>query len=62
MAFESPLLEAEAIDASSFFEESSRFSVSGVPATIINDGAGEVVGAVPEVALLAEIQRAVETK
>jgi hypothetical protein len=61
MAFESPMIEAEAIDASAFFEESAKFSVSSVPVTIINEGARSIVGAVPEVALLSEIQRLVES-
>jgi hypothetical protein len=36
-----------------------RFNVSGVPQTTINEGAGTVVGAVPEGNLMAEILRAV---
>lgn len=58
MAMESPLVEAEMVEAMEFPELSSRFKVSGVPQTTINAGAGTVVGAMPEDRLLAEILRA----
>lgn len=58
MALESPMIEAEMVEATEFSELSNRFSVSGVPQTTINVGAGMVVGAVPEVQLLEEIQKA----
>jgi hypothetical protein len=57
MALESPLVEAEMVEAMEFPELSDRFNVSGVPQTTINAGAGTVVGAVPEAYLVAEIQR-----
>ena len=57
MALESPWIQAETIEATEFPELSSRHAVSGVPQTTINDGAGRVVGAVPEDQLLAEILR-----
>ena len=57
MAMESPMIEAEGIEAMEFPEISDRFGVSGVPQTTINLGAGTAVGAVPEDHLLAEIQR-----
>ena len=59
MALESPMVEAEMVEATEFPELSKRFHVSGVPQTTINAGAGTVVGAVPEDQLLKEIQRAV---
>jgi hypothetical protein len=59
MALESPWIEAESIEATEFPDLSERFNVSGVPQTTINDGAGTVVGAVPEEYLLAEIQRVI---
>jgi len=59
MAMESPMVEAEMVEATEFPELSQRFGVSGVPHTIINEGAGTVVGALPEENLLAEIIRAV---
>lgn len=58
MALESPLVEAEMVEAMEFPELSNRHDVSGVPHTTINDGAGHVIGAVPEEHLLSEIMRA----
>lgn len=60
MALESPLVEAEMIEAMEFPELSNRHDVSGVPQTSINDGAGRLVGAAPESYLVAEIQRALK--
>lgn len=57
LAMESPLIEAEMVEATEFPELSNRYHVSGVPQTTINYGAGTVVGAVPESHLLAEILR-----
>lgn len=57
MALESPLVEAEMVEATEFPELSDRFGVSGVPHTTINSGAGTVIGAAPEEHLLAEIMR-----
>lgn len=62
MALESPLVEAEMVEAMEFQELANRHQVSGVPQTTINDGAGMVVGAVPEGHLLAEIARVVGAK
>lgn len=59
MALESPMVEAEMVEAMEFPELSNRFRVSGVPQTTINQGAGMVVGAVPEDNLVAEIVRAI---
>lgn len=56
-AMENPLIQAEMIEATEFQEISQKHGVSGVPQTTINDGAGMVVGAVPESHLLAEILR-----
>lgn len=58
MAMESPLVQAEMVEAIEFPELSERFNVSGVPQTTINGGAGTVIGAVPESHLIAEILRA----
>jgi len=60
MALESPMVEAEMVEAMEFPELSNRFGVSGVPQTTINAGAGTVIGAMPEDNLLAEIQRALK--
>ena len=51
------MVEAEMVEAIEFPALSDRHHVSGVPQTTINDGAGTVVGAVPEEHLLAEIMR-----
>jgi glutaredoxin-like protein len=60
-AMENPaMIRAEGVEAMEFAELSEQFQVSGVPDTIINSGAGRVVGAVPEGHLLDEIRRAVQ--
>jgi glutaredoxin-like protein len=58
MALESPWVESEMVEASEFFDLANEFNVSGVPHTIINHGAGSVVGAAPEEMLVQEIQKA----
>jgi glutaredoxin-like protein len=59
MAMENPqMIRAEGVDAMEFPELADRFNVRGVPQTVINSGAGIVVGAVPEQNLLAEITKA----
>ncbi len=58
MAMESSLVQAEMVESMEFPELSRRFGVSGVPQTTINMGKGRVVGAVPEGALLQELQNA----
>ena len=55
MAMESSLVQAEMVEAMEFPELSSKHGVSGVPQTTINHGARNVVGAVPEQQLFAEI-------
>lgn len=57
-ALESPLVEAEMVEAMEFPELAHRFEVSGVPQTTINMGAGTVVGAAPEQNLVDEIRTA----
>jgi glutaredoxin-like protein len=59
-ALESPLVEAEMIEAMEFPELADRFAVSGVPQTTINMGAGTIVGSAPEQNLVAEIRAALE--
>ena len=59
MAMENPsMIRAEGVEATEFPELANQFSVSGVPQTTINAGAGTVIGAVPENQLLSEIMRA----
>ncbi len=54
MAMENPqMIRAEGVEATEFPELANRFNVRGVPQTVINSGAGSVVGAVPEQNLLA---------
>ena len=61
MAMENPqMIRAEGVEATEFPELADRFNVRGVPQTVINSGAGIVVGAVPEQNLLAEIMRALQ--
>jgi len=60
MAIESPMVQAEMIDAIEFLELSDRYAVSGVPQTTINDGAAHVIGAVPEQRLLMELRQVLE--
>jgi len=61
MAMENPqMIRAEGVEATEFPELANRFNVRGVPQTVINSGAGSVVGAVPEQNLLAEIMRVLQ--
>ena len=61
MAMENPqMIRAEGVEATEFPELANRFNVRGVPQTVINSGAGSVVGAVPEQNLMAEIMRALQ--
>jgi len=61
MAMENPqMIRAEGVEATEFPELANRFNVRGVPQTVINSGAGSLVGAAPEQNLLAEIQRALQ--
>jgi predicted DsbA family dithiol-disulfide isomerase len=62
MAMESPMVQAEMVEAMEFPELADRYDVSGVPQTTINEGAANVVGAVPESYLLKEIQQMLERK
>ena len=58
LALESPMIQAEMIEANEFYDLAIRYNVSGVPHTVINNGAGVVLGAVPEEYLLQEVKRA----
>lgn len=61
MAMENPqMIRAEGVEAMEFPDLANQFNVQGVPQTVINSGAGMVVGAVPEQNLLAEIMRALQ--
>lgn len=58
LAKESSFITAEAVEAMEFQSLSDQFAVSGVPHTVINYGAGNVVGAVPESVLIDHIKKA----
>jgi protein-disulfide isomerase len=60
MAMENPLIKAEMIEANEFYDLAVQYNVSGVPQTNVNEGAGVIVGAVPEDYLLQEIKRAIK--
>ncbi len=60
MAMESSLVQAEMVEAMEFPVLADQFGVSGVPHTVINEGMGDVVGAVPEAILRQKIQEAIE--
>lgn len=62
MALESEYVQAEMVEAMEFNELSNEYGVSGVPHTIINQGKGELVGAVPEQMLIEELKKAIHTK
>lgn len=58
MALESSRVAAEMIEAMEFPELAKKYGVSGVPHTVINSGASEQVGAVPEHYLVEKIREA----
>ena len=59
IAMENPaMIRAEGVEATEFPDLANQFNVRGVPQTVINSGGGMVVGAVPELNLIAEIKRA----
>lgn len=61
MAMENPKwIRAEGVEATEFHELAEKYYVSGVPQTVINSGAKMVVGAVPEMNLLSQIQLAMQ--
>jgi hypothetical protein len=57
MALESPLIRATCVEATEFMELSRRFRVTGVPKTIVN-GAGEILGALPEEMFVSKVLEA----
>lgn len=58
MAYESPYVTADAIEATEFPQLAMKYGVQGVPRTVINDSL-DVEGAVPEHMLLDAIRQAV---
>ncbi len=57
MALASPMVTADAVEATEFPELSGKYRVSGVPHTVINEGAGNMIGAAPEDMLVGEIKK-----
>ncbi len=55
LAMKSPYVKGEMVEANEFPELSMRYNVSSVPHIIINEGAGEFVGALPEDAFVEQI-------
>ncbi len=51
------MVQAEMVEAMEFQALSNKYNVSGVPQTTLNDGAANVVGAVPESNMLSELKR-----
>ena len=62
MAIESDFVQAEMVEAMEFSELANKYHVSGVPHTVINQGEGELVGAVPEAVLLDELRQLVAVR
>jgi hypothetical protein len=60
MAFESELVVSEMIEATEFPKLAAQFQISGVPDTVINQGAERAVGAVPESMLIDKIKAVLE--
>ena len=60
LAIENSNINVEIIEANDFYDVASRYNVSSVPQTTINDGIGVVLGAVPESHLLKEIFHALQ--
>jgi len=54
------MIRAEGVEATEFPDLANQFGVMGVPQTVINAGAGTIIGAVPEQNMLAELMRAVK--
>ena len=60
MAFSNPNIRAFAIEATEFPDLARRYSVTGVPKTIVDD-AVEILGALPEAAFIEQALTLVET-
>ncbi len=58
MAMENERVTAEVIEATEFPQRARAHGVRGVPKTVINDGAAEFVGALPERAQIEAVLKA----
>ena len=54
MAFASPFVTADAIEATEFMELTRKYRVTGVPKTIVN-GSIEILGALPELDFVRQV-------
>ncbi len=61
LAFASPLISADCVEATEFPHLSGRYNVFGVPRTIINEYV-QVEGAVPEKTLVSELLTVLDAK
>lgn len=59
MSMVNPRIRGEMIEAIEFRELSEKYNVSGVPKTVINNGAAEQVGAVPAQVILDKINQVI---
>jgi hypothetical protein len=60
MAFASEMVSSEMVEATEYPKLAAQFQISGVPDTIINQGADRALGAVPEMQLIEKIKAALE--
>ena len=62
MAMESDQVQADCVEATEFQDLAAQYGVSGVPHTVINAGAGVMVGAAPEMYLVEQIKQALKSE
>ena len=60
MALASEMVSSEMVEATEYPKLAAQFQISGVPDTIINQGADRALGAVPEMQLIEKIKAALE--
>ncbi len=60
LAMKSKYIQGEMVEANEFPELSMKYNVSSVPHIIINEGAGEFVGALPEDAFVEQVMSVVK--
>lgn len=56
LALESPFIQSAMVEAIEFPDLSAKYGVSGVPHTLINEGAAAEIGAIPEEKLIGTIK------
>lgn len=59
MAYESPQIKAAMVEAMEFPQLANRYSVRGVPRTVVNQGLHYIEGAVPEMRMVQEVLNSV---